>query len=63
MFASWVRDATPSFLNTLRRWKSTVAGLVNSREANSLLDRPSLTRPSYLSLTYAFQPTSAVNAA
>ena len=27
VFASWVRDATLSFLNTLRRWKSTVAGL------------------------------------
>ncbi len=28
--ASWVRDLTPSFLNTLRRWYSTVLALMNS---------------------------------
>ena len=43
VFASWVRDATLSFLNTLRRWKSTVAGLTNNCLAMSPLRYPSLT--------------------
>jgi hypothetical protein len=43
VFASWVRDATLSFLNTLRRRKSTVAGLTNNCAAMSRLRYPSLT--------------------
>jgi len=39
--ASWVRDLTPSFLNTLPRWYSTVLGLMNSCSAISLLVEPS----------------------
>ena len=43
MFASSVRDATPSLPNTLRRWNSTVRGDMTSRAATSRLDRPSAT--------------------
>lgn len=43
VFASWVRDATLSFLNTLRRRKSMVAGLTNNCVAMSRLRYPSLT--------------------
>src|SRR5262249_59783557 len=41
--ASCVREVTPSFWNTLRRWYSTVRGLRNSRPAMSRFDEPSLT--------------------
>src|SRR5262249_19484592 len=39
-----VRDAIPSFANTLRRWYSTVRGLRNSCAATSLFEFPSPTR-------------------
>src|SRR6478735_6867566 len=45
MAVSSARDATPSLPNTLRRWKSTVRGLRNSRAATSRLARPCRTRP------------------
>ena len=38
--ASCVRDLTPSFRNTLCRWYSTVAELMNSRAAISLFVSP-----------------------
>ena len=41
---SSAREVTPSLLNTLRRWKSTVRGLTNSCAATSRLDRPCRTR-------------------
>ena len=41
--ASWVRDLTPSLLNTLRRWYSTVFGLMNSCSAISGLVAPCAT--------------------
>ena len=41
--ASWEREVTPSFVNTLRRWKSTVRGLTNSWLATSRLDIPAAT--------------------
>src|SRR6185503_20572652 len=43
-FASCVRDFTPSLRNTLRRWYSTVLGLMKSCEAISRFVRPSATR-------------------
>ena len=41
--ASCVRDVTPSFANTFRRWPSTVFVLRTSRPAISLLESPSAT--------------------
>ena len=43
-WASWVRDVTPSFRNTLRRWYSTVLGVTNSWAAISRFACPRLTR-------------------
>ena len=39
--SSWLRELMPSLVKTLRRWYSTVRGLMNSRAPISGLDRPS----------------------
>ena len=42
-FASWTRDDTLSFMNTLRKWYSTVLGLRNSWLATLRLLAPPAT--------------------
>ena len=39
--SSWLRELMSSLVNTLRRWYSTVRGLMNSRAPISGFERPS----------------------